>query len=93
VAGILLRRHTVFIVAVIAVAVSPLTSRSIVGLAVGGAGYYLWKLSQGPEVVWDRHGDWRPWDRVSWRRVLLRALWEYIRNVADSLGRSSRTRT
>ncbi|RSH82237.1 hypothetical protein EHS25_005947 [Saitozyma podzolica] len=36
----------------------------IVGLAVGGAGYYLWKLSQGPEVVWDRHGDWRPWDRV-----------------------------
>ncbi|WVR07173.1 hypothetical protein IAU60_004214 [Kwoniella sp. DSM 27419] len=37
----------------------------IVGIAVGGAGYYLWKLSQGPEVVWDRHGDWRPWDRIS----------------------------
>ncbi|WWC70356.1 uncharacterized protein I206_104306 [Kwoniella pini CBS 10737] len=37
----------------------------IVGIAVGGAGYYLYRLSQGPEVVWDRHGDWRPWDRIS----------------------------
>jgi hypothetical protein len=38
---------------------------SVVGLAVGGAGFYLWRLSQGSEVVWDRHGDWRPWDKVS----------------------------
>jgi len=36
----------------------------VVGLAVGGAGYYLWRLSQGPEVVWDRGGDWRPWDKI-----------------------------
>ncbi|WVQ82220.1 hypothetical protein IAT38_004348 [Cryptococcus sp. DSM 104549] len=36
----------------------------IVGLACGGATYYLWRLSQGSEVVWDRKGDWRPWDKV-----------------------------
>ncbi|WVW83747.1 hypothetical protein I302_105768 [Kwoniella bestiolae CBS 10118] len=37
----------------------------IVGIAVGGASYYLYRLSQGPEVVWDRHGDWRPWDKIT----------------------------
>ncbi|WVQ99266.1 hypothetical protein IAU59_006398 [Kwoniella sp. CBS 9459] len=36
----------------------------IVGVACVGAGAYLYKLSQGPEVVWDRHGDWRPWDKI-----------------------------
>jgi len=39
---------------------------SIVGVAVVGAGSYLYKLSQGPEVVWDRSGDWKPWDRVKY---------------------------
>jgi hypothetical protein len=37
----------------------------VCGLAVGGATYYLYRLSQGSEVVWDRSGDWRPWDKVS----------------------------
>lgn len=41
-------------------------TRSIVGVAVVGAGSYLYKLSQGPEVVWDRSGDWKPWDRVKY---------------------------
>ncbi|TYJ57015.1 hypothetical protein B9479_002294 [Cryptococcus floricola] len=36
----------------------------IVGIAVVGASAYLYKLSQGPEVVWDRSSDWRPWDKV-----------------------------
>ncbi|WVQ88785.1 hypothetical protein IAS59_002522 [Cryptococcus gattii] len=36
----------------------------IVGVACAGATAYLWKLSQGPEVVWDRSSDWRPWDKV-----------------------------
>jgi hypothetical protein len=40
---------------------------SVVGVAVSGAGFYLWRLSQGSEVVWDRSGDWRPWDKVSSR--------------------------
>lgn len=44
---------------------------SVVGLAVGGAGFYLWRLSQGSEVVWDRHGDWRPWDKVSLSHLAL----------------------
>lgn len=29
-----------------------------------GAGYYLYRLSQGSEVVWNRHGDQRPWDKI-----------------------------
>ncbi|CAD6587305.1 MAG: hypothetical protein TREMPRED_004715 [Tremellales sp. Tagirdzhanova-0007] len=37
---------------------------TIVGLAVGGAGFYLFRLSQGSEVVWNRKGDWKPWDKV-----------------------------
>lgn len=37
---------------------------SVVGGAVCGAGFYLYRLSQGTEVVWNRHGDWRPWDTV-----------------------------
>lgn len=37
---------------------------SVVGVAVSGAGFYLWRLSQGSEVVWDRSGDWRPWDKI-----------------------------
>ncbi|KAI9639664.1 uncharacterized protein MKK02DRAFT_39986 [Dioszegia hungarica] len=36
----------------------------ICGMAVGGATFYLYRLSQGSEVVWDRSGDWRPWDKV-----------------------------
>ncbi|WWD17429.1 hypothetical protein CI109_101870 [Kwoniella shandongensis] len=36
----------------------------IVGIAVGGATYYLYRLSQGSEVVWDRKSDWRPWDKI-----------------------------
>ena len=39
---------------------------SIVAVAVAGAGTYLYKLSQGPEVVWDRSGDWRPWDKTKY---------------------------
>ncbi|BEJ17773.1 hypothetical protein CspHIS471_0700410 [Cutaneotrichosporon sp. HIS471] len=37
---------------------------AIIGGAVVGAGYYLVRLSQGSEVVWNRGGDWRPWDQV-----------------------------
>ncbi|KAL1413624.1 hypothetical protein Q8F55_001399 [Vanrija albida] len=37
---------------------------AVVGGAVIGAGYYLGRLSQGSEVVWDRHGDWKPWDKI-----------------------------
>lgn len=37
---------------------------SVVGGAVVGAGFYLYRLSQGTEVVWNRNGDWRPWDKV-----------------------------
>jgi hypothetical protein len=37
---------------------------AVVGGAVTGAGFYLYRLSQGTEVVWNRHGDWRPWDVV-----------------------------
>ncbi|WRT66225.1 uncharacterized protein IL334_003178 [Kwoniella shivajii] len=37
----------------------------VVGVAVVGASYYLYRLSQGPEVVWDRKGDWRPWDKIT----------------------------
>lgn len=37
---------------------------TIVTGAVMGAGYYLYRLSQGPEVVWNRHGDQRPWDKI-----------------------------
>lgn len=60
---------------------------SVVGVAVSGAGFYLWRLSQGSEVVWNRGGDWRPWDKVSLRQRL-----RSRRTVADS-ARSSRTRT
>ncbi|KAK1924394.1 hypothetical protein DB88DRAFT_490232 [Papiliotrema laurentii] len=42
----------------------------IVAVAVAGAGTYLYKLSQGPEVVWDRSGDWRPWDKVKYDQNL-----------------------
>ena len=38
----------------------------IVGSACVGATYYVWKLSQGSEVVWDRKGDWKPWDKVKY---------------------------
>lgn len=41
-----------------------LTQLSIVSGAVAGAGFYLYRLSQGPEVTWNRHGDWRPWDKI-----------------------------
>ncbi|KLT38374.1 hypothetical protein CC85DRAFT_289577 [Cutaneotrichosporon oleaginosum] len=37
---------------------------AVVGGAVAGAGFYLYRLSQGTEVVWNRHGDWRPWDKI-----------------------------
>ncbi|EIW70786.1 hypothetical protein M231_02558 [Tremella mesenterica] len=37
---------------------------AVVGVAVGGATFYLARLSQHSEVVWDRSGDWRPWDKV-----------------------------
>lgn len=37
---------------------------SIVSGAVAGAGFYLYRLSQGSEVVWNRHSDWRPWDKI-----------------------------
>lgn len=40
-------------------------------MAVGGATFYLYRLSQGSEVVWDRKGDWRPWDKVSIILILL----------------------
>lgn len=43
-----------------------LISASIVGIAVAGATFYLWRLSQGPEVTWNRKGDWRPWDKVKY---------------------------
>lgn len=42
---------------------TPLTP-SIVSGAVAGSMFYLFRLSQGSEVVWDRHGDWRPWDKI-----------------------------
>jgi NADH dehydrogenase (ubiquinone) 1 alpha subcomplex subunit 4 len=37
---------------------------AVVSGAVAGAGFYLYRLSQGPEVTWNRHGDWRPWDQI-----------------------------
>lgn len=37
---------------------------AVVGLACSGAGYYLYRLSQGPEVVWNRHSDWKPWNKI-----------------------------
>ncbi|KAL7421726.1 hypothetical protein Q5752_003497 [Cryptotrichosporon argae] len=36
----------------------------VVGGACGGAAWYLWRLANGSEVVWDRHGDWKPWDKI-----------------------------
>jgi hypothetical protein len=41
-----------------------LTLHSIVGIAVSGSTFYLYRLSQGSEVVWDRKGDWKPWDKI-----------------------------
>ena len=37
---------------------------SITGVAIVGSGAYLFRLSQGSEVVWNRKGDWAPWDKV-----------------------------
>ncbi|KAH8915936.1 hypothetical protein BT69DRAFT_830077 [Atractiella rhizophila] len=37
---------------------------AIVGTACAGAGWYVWRLSQGPHVVWDRHGNPEPWNDV-----------------------------
>jgi hypothetical protein len=48
---------------------------------VGGATYYLWRLSQGPEVVWDRHGDWRPWDKI-----------KYDQNVSELLPETAQSK-
>ncbi|ORY32564.1 NADH-ubiquinone reductase complex 1 MLRQ subunit-domain-containing protein [Naematelia encephala] len=39
---------------------------AIMGIAVGGASYYLYKLAMGNEVVWDRKGDWKPWDKIKY---------------------------
>jgi len=36
----------------------------IVG-AVGGAGWYLTRLARGPDVIWDRRNNPRPWEHVT----------------------------
>ncbi|ORX36811.1 hypothetical protein BD324DRAFT_627240 [Kockovaella imperatae] len=36
----------------------------ITGIACVGASAYLYKLAMGNEVVWNRKGDWAPWDKV-----------------------------
>ena len=61
---------------------------SITGVAVAGAGAYLWKLSQGPEVVWNRRGDWAPWDKVGFGARL-----GTMRSPLHSLLRSDMTKT
>jgi len=38
---------------------------AVVGIAVGGAGWYLTRLARGPDVIWDRKGNPSPWVDVS----------------------------
>ncbi|ORY90253.1 NADH-ubiquinone reductase complex 1 MLRQ subunit-domain-containing protein [Leucosporidium creatinivorum] len=35
-----------------------------VGVACAGAGWYLTHLMRHPDVVWDRHNNPEPWNRV-----------------------------
>ena len=57
---------------------------SITGFAIGGSAFYLARLSQGSEVVWDRSGG----ELLCYARASF-ADWQ-----TGSLGtRSSRTRT
>ncbi|GAA97000.1 uncharacterized protein L969DRAFT_105566 [Mixia osmundae IAM 14324] len=37
---------------------------AVVGVAVGGCGWYLARLARGPDVVWDRRGNPRPWEHI-----------------------------
>ena len=37
----------------------------IMGIMVSGATFMLYRISQSSDVVWDRKGDWKPWDKVS----------------------------
>ncbi|EOR00188.1 NADH dehydrogenase 1 alpha subcomplex subunit 4-like 2 [Wallemia ichthyophaga EXF-994] len=37
---------------------------AIIGGAIGGAGWYLARLAQGPEVVWDRKNNPHPWQDI-----------------------------
>ncbi|KAJ1980606.1 hypothetical protein H4R34_002388 [Dimargaris verticillata] len=34
---------------------------AIMGFAVGGAGWYVLRLAQRPDVVWDRKNNPHPW--------------------------------
>jgi hypothetical protein len=36
----------------------------IMGIMVSGATFMLYRISQSSDVVWDRKGDWKPWDKV-----------------------------
>lgn len=37
---------------------------AVMGVAVGGAGWYVSRLARGPDVVWDRKGNPYPWNDV-----------------------------
>ncbi|KAL7412014.1 NADH-ubiquinone reductase complex 1 MLRQ subunit-domain-containing protein [Mrakia frigida] len=37
---------------------------AVAGGAVAGATWYLTRLARGPDVVWDRQGNPRPWEHV-----------------------------
>ncbi|KAI8057897.1 NADH-ubiquinone reductase complex 1 MLRQ subunit [Syncephalis plumigaleata] len=37
----------------------------VLGVAVGGAAWYVTRLARGPEVVWDRRNNPYPWLHVS----------------------------
>ncbi|KAK9900276.1 hypothetical protein P389DRAFT_165501 [Cystobasidium minutum MCA 4210] len=36
----------------------------VVGAAVGGCAWYLTRLARGPDIVWNRHGNPEPWNKV-----------------------------
>lgn len=38
---------------------------AVVGLACGGAGWYLTRLARHPDVIWDRKGNPTPWNDVA----------------------------
>ncbi|KAF8314705.1 hypothetical protein DL93DRAFT_2167124 [Clavulina sp. PMI_390] len=46
-------------------AVEAIPIYAVVGIAVGGAGWYLTRLARGPDVIWDRRGNPTPWNDVA----------------------------
>ncbi|KAG9011135.1 hypothetical protein FRB90_007455 [Tulasnella sp. 427] len=37
---------------------------AVIGIAVGGATWYLTRLARGPDVIWDRKNNPQPWLNV-----------------------------